>query len=531
MEIETNRGDGSSTRRTLDTIMAIEIISRHDFRKGVSRHRRHREQSVRTLVNMRPQSDGSLKTRLAPVTHINLPESNAIWALFGLTSFTTGLHMYSVVHTDGINDTLYVDSSLLAGNPLSSSNYTSIAAYKETIFFSNGVAPINYYIPIDLLPKKWGAEQWGTSQWGEALSRVAVTGDPTPPIGKYMLFYKDRCYIASATGKLYYSNAGMFSALPTVLFPALNLLTVGSSSNPPTGLAIGEDFLVIFTAENYQIMTGTPGDDGGTGDVALQEFSAIGCSIPGSVTALGNRIAFIGTDRRIYELNGSVLTDLDVNDDIKEYLRAPKESAFHAVKASYTFGELWIRIPKAGDPNDARILVYIKSLKIWTVFEDLDGFALTRVVASGRLFLGSSAGVIQELESQSGVAGDISIEMEGRQEVLGSFRRRKKYMKGSLLMDLNPGNSVALSYSLNNTAYTTMNSGATLSKVSVAWGAAKWGAAPWSSTELSHIIFRPAATAVIGREFRLKITGTVSPRTRILNYDLDAEVLPRDDTQ
>lgn len=513
----------------------IQTEARFDFRGGMSRLRRQNKNEVYLSQNARPTADGALTVRKGQVLRTNIGATGNIECVHTRYTNSLGLRVYTIRRSGGANDQCYVGGAQISGASLGTSDYCSINVYKDVVFFSNGVTDINYHEPPDKPSKAWGEEVWGISSWGTPNVRAVVSGDPAPPKGAFVVIYKDRMYVGgSSDGLLSWSNAGLFAALPTVDFPALNFQTVGGIGDPVTGLALGEDFLTAFTAGTYQIMTGTPGDNGGIRDMRWQVFSNIGCTASRSIAYLGRKVAFLGTNRRMYILEGSVLTDIDPFDKMREFFTAPSENVLRAVGTVFYGNELWIRLPKGNVESIGRTLIYNTVLQNWTVFSNVDSFAFHFSSTTGKLYAGRAVDskVYEQDIGLSDPSGLVPFEWIGRQEVFGTFRKEKSFKKLSLQMDVNQDESLAVSYSLeNNTAFTAFGVGTPIAPEGNAWGAEVWGASPWGGIVLRNQFLHPVSggQGVRATELRVKISGDVSSGTRLLGYELDAETIPRDE--
>lgn len=515
--------------------MAIETISRYDLRGGVNRLRRQNQNEVYYCQNGRFESDGSITVRDGQIRHVNIGATGNIEALFVQKTNALGLRFYSIRRTTGSNDICYVGATAISGPAFGARDYSSIVEYKGVIFFSNGAGAINYHEPQLSSSKTWGTELWGASTWGTGTTRAAVSGTPTPPTGPFLVMYKDRMYVAGNDENVYWSNAGLYTTLPTVDFPALNFQVVGSTNDPVTGLAVGENFLVAFTSGTYQIMTGVPGDDGGLGDMNWEVFSNIGCIASRSISSLGRKVAFLGSNRRIYILEGSVLTDIDPYDKIRQYLEAPSLGVLRAVASVFYGNELWIYLPLSISENVGRTLVYNTVSQNWTVFTGIDSFAMNFCPQIGALYAGKAteSTIYEQNNGPLDPSGSlIPVQFVSRQEVFGTYRKLKSLKKANVQMDVRHGESVAVSYSLENSdSFTAFGAGTPISPSGNLWGAELWGASSWGGFSRQNQFLQPVAggQGVRATEFRLKLTGNLSPGTKILGYDLDAEIIPRDE--
>jgi len=507
---------------------------RYDFRGGMSRLRRQNQTEVYLSQNARPRADGTLEVRNGQTLYTNIGSTGSIERLYARYTVDLGLRFYSIRRTDGSNDLIYSNETQISGPDFGANDYCSVVEYKGVLFFSNGVTPINYHDPSANPAKAWGAEVWGASAWGAPQTRAEVTGTPTPPKGQHMVIYKDRLYVGTSDGLVYYSNAGLFTTLPTVDMPALNFQTIGGPGNPVTGLAAGEDFLLAFTRGSYHVMTGVPDDDGGLGDMAWQVFQNIGCTASRSISTQGRRVAFLGTDRRMYILDGSVLTDIDEDNKMQEYFLAVDSSVLRTVASTFFRDELWIRLPSGNSETVGNTLVYNLSSKKWTVFSGMDSYSFFFCPDVGKLFLGkaTSSKIYDPTEGATEPDGSlIPLSFISRQEVFGTLRKRKLFSLLYLQTDQNQGETLNLSYAIDNTTeFTAFGVGSTSTATGKAWGAEAWGVSAWGGVQMRRAFARLSSggSGIRGTEFRFKASGNVSPGTRILSYEIEATVEERD---
>lgn len=518
--------------------MAVQNQARFDFRGGLSRLRRQSQNQVYYLKNLRSRADGILEVRGGQELVASVgsdPTTGSIQALFGLQSTTRGRHLYSIKRENTPNDIIYDNNSAILGPNFGQGTYSTIAYYKDVIFFSNGVKPINYHEPLAVSAKRWGSEIWGTSPWGTTPTRAEVTGTPTPPKGQFIKIYKDRMYVGADDGNVFYSNAGLFATLPVVDFPALNFQPIGSVGDPITGLALGEGFLIAFLGGGYSIMTGVPGDNAGLGDMAWETFTDVGLIASRAVASKGRRTAFFGSDRRIYVLDGSILTDIDRTDKVAEYLHAVSSSVLYACSIVFVGNEIWIYLPKSSSADDGHILIYNELLQNWTIFENIKGFSFTFIPELGKVYVGSAVGgYIWEQDTGANDSGTlIPVEMISRQEVFGTFSKKKVYHSVSIQVDQHHGESLAALYSLNGTSeYTAFSAGTPVTADSKLWGSEVWGVSAWGiNGSISKVMQFASDIRPRGYETRIKLSGSASAKTRILGYEIAAEVEQRDEEE
>jgi len=515
--------------------MPSQTQQRFDFRGGTSRLRRQNQNQVFYCQNARFMADGSIEVKQGQTLQVNIAATGGIEALLVAYSASTLLRFYSVRRTGEPDDTLHAGISKITGTLFGKGPYTSIVAYKGVIFFSNGIGAINYHQPGVVPSEPWGASKWGATVWGNPNRGAEVSGSPTPPVGAHLLIYKDRMYVGKSNGEIAYSNVGLFETLPTVDFPTLNAFTIGGTNDPIKGMTKGEDFLLALTSSTYNIMTGEPGDDNDLGDATWQTYPAVGTKSSRSVVSQGRKSAFFGSNRNIYILNGTVLTNIDPLDLMKEYRDAPSDNVLYAVAFAFVGDELWMYFPVGGNAKSGRTLVYSEDKKNWTVFTDVDGYALFYSPDRGRLFVGKhSESKIYDpdlgLKEPDGTLPEFIF--KSRQEVLGSLRKTKTYKLLNVQADVNKDESMTVAYAINNTTqYTTFGVGSLAGDTGKIWGTAVWGAQKWGGITPQNKFFRPTSggNGVRGKEIRIKLSGNVSPGTRLLGYEIEGDIEPRDD--
>lgn len=491
----------------------FKVDERYDLRGGMSRTRRQTLQQAYLTKNLRPKSDGTLEARKGRLIHSTLGTSGVCLALYGYHTAALGSRLYSVQRSGG-KDYVYDNTTEITGPSLTSGLFANIAEYKDTIFIANGQKPIQYHVP-------------GTTVRGD------ITGSPDPPIGSYIVFYKDRCFVGKEDGDVAFSNTGMFSALPACDFPANNKVTLGSVGDGIKGLVPGQDYLVAFRKRAYHVMTGSPNDDGGIGDMSWQSFEGIGCPAPNSIATRGKQIAFLGSDRRLYMLEGSTSpVDLDENDYIREYLTDMSPGSIPYVNSVFWGNELWVAIPQGSDITTMSILVRNMVTGSWTMFTNIDVSRMHYADTTNKLYGGEIDGDdLYELESSYLDGSDrIPTEFISRGEVLGSFHAIKTYKDIYVQADVWSGESLIISYAIDKLSdFTVASTDSGIAPTSRPWGATIWGGAVWGGlTVKNHNAHLVAGVDPKGSELRFRITGNVSGHTKILSYAVSGYVEERE---
>lgn len=491
----------------------LREISRFDFRGGISRTRRQIPNQIYFCKNVRPQADGTLKVRMGQTLLHSVGASyGSIKTMYGRYNTTDGLNIFSVKKEDGVNDRAYKDTTQLTGITLIATKETEMFEYKNTLFFTNGTDAIYYHVI-------------GTS------TIAFVIGSPTPPVGQTGLMYKDKMYIGLANGNVQWSNTGVYAALPTVDFPALNFQPVGSTGNGVIKILAGQDFLVAFTAKGFNIMLGTPGDSGGAGDMSWRAFDGVGCLHPKHATMSDRTIYFLGSNNRIYALSGTSITNIDPLEYIQEYLDLVPATLNSQISFKYWNNELWIFLPQSSSVASGITLVYSEAYKSWFVFDNIRGNVYTDVPTLNRQYVGSvsNGDIWRQNYTEYDLGSRIGIDFISRQEALGSFILEKIYYVCIAMAELLPGDSLAFSYSLDNSSiYTNFSFGTPITVTGIKWGVEKWGVSQWGGISTEIGILRPAeGTRMKGRELRIRATGSVRGGSKILNYSIKGSIIPR----
>jgi hypothetical protein len=491
--------------------------TRIDFRGGMSRLKRQLENQCYYIQNARPDVDGTLKVRGGQNLWGTVGSGGSIVKMYSRYDIDNGLKIYSVKREDGVTDAIYDGTTALTGATFKASEYCSALEHKGKVFFSNGKGPILYHTP-------------GESTIAETTGGI---------LGKHMIKYKNKIFIGRDNGDIHFSNDGMYDTLPALDFHALSYVTIGSAGNGITSMLAGQEFIIAFLAGSYHVMAGVPGDDGSLGDMIWQSFYGTGCLHPNNATISGRTVYFLGSDRQLYTMEGYSINELDPAGRIQEYLDAVPASMLKYVTLNFVNNELWVYIPQGQDPTTGTHLVYLTNLKCWVAFTNINGYSMTKVGDLNRYFVGSAgSGAIWEQEASTLDLGSlISFQLIGRQEPLGSYRHKKKYAFGSVQADLHPGDSIAASYSLNGAStYTAFDSGTPLTFAGKLWGAENWGVSTWDGEDTQNGlltklgILRPASgTRLVGREIRIKITGSVQSGAKLLGYSIAGEIISRND--
>jgi len=528
----------------------VQVEERNDFNGGISRLNKQTKNQAFLIRNARPVADGELIVRNGQVQVAQVgpnPTLGSIQALLPHHTDSVGLHYYTIKRGEGLNDKAYDFDSELVGPSLGSGIYSSIVLYKGVVFFSNGSGPISYHTAIGNRPKPWGQEVYGVSAWGNLYSRTNITGDPTPPVGPHLIIHKDRMYVGQTNGNVSYSNAGLFTTLPTTDFPALNFFQISDKGNPVNGLAKGgDDLLIMFTDDAYTTMTGVPGDDGSAGDVSLEVNNEVGCGSSRSISFQGNRVPFFGSNRRPYMLEGTFLRDLDPNDFVAEYFNAVSNSVIDAVSTRFFGNEIWWSLPKGGSRTDNIILIYNINKKRWDgIFDNINGYVFGYLSKFNTILVASHTGgfIWQQDIGEFDRGGLIPFELIGRSESFGTLNKEKTFNIYSAVARLRHGEVLTFQYALDDKdQFNDLEAGFALPKTvkqwgkevygksswndsELPWGKEVYGVSPWSDNELQKNVMRfKSKTNIHGYSLRLRCTGNIRGGMVFSNYRIEASI-------
>jgi hypothetical protein len=452
-----------------------------------------------------------------------------VWGASPWTGDPNESTIYSVKQPAAGGNKIYMGETEVTGDDFSlGAQFVSVAAYRGYIFFATDGANINYTAVGSTTRLAIGG--WdGIIQYGGGAPPWPGLPEPryrppTPtqeqtvvPRGKFMTFYKDRCYVSSGDDVLVYSDAGMFTHTPSsCLFRALNYVTLGRPGvERIMGIASNFDYLITFTRDGYHAMSGAPGDNGAAGDMSWREFHGLGCISSRSIGLWPRGILYLAADRRLYSLEGLTPKPLDLREDITEYLEAVDYTVLEYVSVKYFNGEIWMYMPKGSNATVGHIVVYNIRAQSWTVFEDIDGYTFGKLGSYGQLFVGAhSGGYIWEQDSGDDDLGSkIAFEVITRPEPLGSYARRKIISGVIVQADLNKDDSMSFEYSLDNSdTFTPFAAGSPLTGIGL----------------VSTVLRFARGNKVRAREFTLRVVGTATRGARLLSYNITYEPETRD---
>lgn len=482
-------------------------VSRFDFRGGLSLNRRPGVYQFILGTNLLCQPDGTLLVRNGHAS-IYAPgnDTGSIVSVLGYYSLATGELVYSIKR-EGAVDYLFCGNTEITGPSLSNGIWTSIKAYKNTIFTSNGIQPIQCHV-------------LGTT------TRASITGS-LPPAGQFLYFYKDRAYTAKhGSNILNWSNAGFFGALPATNWSGDNAISLGNNGDSASGICGASDYFYFFTEDSYHVMSGTPGDNGSTGDMAWKEFPGFGTRSPLSITRNNKGMVFLGSNRKPYMIDGVLAETIDPNNLVSEVFNGIPDSALGLVATEWYQDRIFFYIPAGSLYLEKSFLVFDNNTGSWFNLSGY-GYSLNRNQSTNNLIIGSSndRNIYRYDTGIDDNGSKISLDWRSRWEPLGSFKHKKVIHSISIQVEVIPGDTINFQYAIDGSEeFTNFGSGNPVSAETSLWGADKWGVSKWSSKKLFTIILRFLNGADINAyELCIRAYGSVASRTRILSYSIDAD--------
>lgn len=265
------------------------------------------------------------------------------------------------------DDATGVFSEITGGGVLDAAAPVDMVVYRDTLFLSNGSQAILYY-------------QSGASS-------AAVTGTPTPPMGKYLAVCDNRLFVAgdaSYPNRIYFSGIALFSSLPAVDFPTDNFIDIPrrDTGDVITGLAVYRDELFVFRRNDLWALLGS-----GPDDYVLQEVNnRVGAVGHRGIANTGDSLVFVAPGH-IYEYTDGKVADagLPIEGLIGEMDFSKARAVFYPAK-----NQVWVCASLEGGAND-RALVYDRVHRAWSVFDVGLGAAcvLSGAGDAGELYGGS----------------------------------------------------------------------------------------------------------------------------------------------
>jgi hypothetical protein len=501
-----------------------ELVSRNiNFNGGINRLPLLGEGQVKLMQNARPLLTGGCKVRGGQTLDYSVGADATIGSitdLYGYHTSALGLRMYSLRRTNA-GDKLFDGTTEITGDvDLVGADYTSIVEGKGTIFVSNGdSADIQYHIP------------------GQTVRQVitnSFSGEELPQC-KYLAVYKNRLYAFTNLG-LRYTNTGIYSTLSGGLhFPDANVVQVREENATARGLVVGENLLLLLTDDSYTIMTGTPGNNGANNTRSLEEFQGVGCRASRTLTSKGKLIFWLDTENRARLLEGPVLTDLDEEDYIAEYLQRANNT--RSTSAKILGRELWLSLPTGSSSQSRRILVYDLFLRRWIAsFTNIKGYATTYVPELNAVYVGSDKGgyIWRQANGRYQPNDDagtlIPFEFQDKSMIFGTLWHQKIYEKILVAMKLQYSESLTFTYTvdeLENFQNFELNN--VISETTGKWDTAKWGAAPWATSGLLQKVLMPFNDRGLrAGSFALKVTGNLNAGSIYYGAEYHADPVLRD---
>ena len=275
------------------------------------------------------------------------------------------------------NDASGAFTEITGGSSLNIGEPVDMLVYRDTLFISNGVQPIQYF--------------------SSGTTKANVAGSPTPPTGKYLAVCDNRLFVAGNAynpNTLYFSDIGLFSTLPSVDFPADNFIRIPKQDTGDviTGLAVYRDELFVFRRNDVWALLGS-----GPEDYYLQEVNnTVGAVGHRAVVNTGDALVF-ASPGRVFEYRDGVMQDVGLS--VESLLAALNmdniSAAYYPAKK-----QVWFCAGTTGSGND-RVAMFDTAHRAWSVFD----FAMNALCVfdgpgdSGELYAGaSSSGRVYHLD-------------------------------------------------------------------------------------------------------------------------------------
>lgn len=502
---------------------------RSDLTGGMGRHRRPGNTQAYLLQNARPEADGTAVVRLGQVLHTTAgsASSGSIQALFGQKSDGMS-RVYSVKREDGVNDKIYDGNTELTGGSSfgASALSTSINEYNGWMFFSNGESTLQVH------------------EIGTLVRSDAVAGQGALHEGRHNVIYKDRMYTMD-DANLWWTQAGVFLDNPAgtggvgangMQYHADNNIIIGDDGDDPTGMIPTAEQLVVFKPNSFHIMRGEPDDDGSTGDMFWFSFYSIGCNATRGITATKRGVVFLGSDGRIYLLQGATLIDLDPLDHITPYLVALSPDALKWVSVHVHKDEIWVSLPTIATEDGATsdVLVYNTHRKNWCVFTEINGYAYTSIDEDGSLFVGSadSGKIYHQNAGETDEGTKPPLAFISNKETINDPRHFKVFDLVVAQIDMIDSDELSFSYIADGVAgdFAKGTPHTSTGFAPATWEDEDWGESTWGGIGPNNIFLRFAnGSGIRAREFQLLISGNVRSGTRLNHYGFTTRPDGRED--
>lgn len=350
--------------------MGTNILDIADFKGGLNtRDADHRiaDDEATILLNLVPVKDGGLEKRAGSAKYNSsvIEADKPVHSLFRYYKSAAVFKEMLACCDDGLykgNDSTGVWTEI-GSSALSVDDDCSFAIWQDICYIFNGTVQKQYN--------------------GTNLTNVAGT----PPAGRYVVFRKDRLYVAGVDANpniLYYCETGD----PTTWNTGSNFIQIRSNDGDKiTGILPLGDNLVIYKNNSVWLLAGTSDSD----FFLTQVSQNIGCMAP--KTLIGDKQLHYFLHRMgVYAFNGADTVKISSKID-----PTVNTSPTHLVNAAATLynERYWLSFTESGQTENLKVLVFDTRHGFggWSLFEGLaiKSFALWDGAADeGQLYAGDS---------------------------------------------------------------------------------------------------------------------------------------------
>jgi hypothetical protein len=487
----------------------------NDFSGGINTrdadHKLSKNESTE-IINLNIRLDGGLVTRSGSEKY----NSSAIAA-----SPVHSLYRYYKSKTSfkellaGCGSTLYKGDDALGTfasvGSLGVSTPCTFETWKETCFITNGSVFKTY----------------------DGTTYADVAG--TPPIGKYLLYRKERLYVAGASEPnwVYYCDIDA----PATWSVGSNFIRVKSNDGDIiTGFAVLQEAIVVYKKNSIWMILGYPAYDSYNSTISqVRVAEGVGCIAPRSLVAYKNVHFFRGRDG-IYSFNG--IKPVKISGKIEPDLKSnPATYIENSVSAFYD-ERYWHGYTPAGETQNKEIFVYDTTRGSYDDerLEPGPWVKYTNITAAsfclwdggddaGEIYVGDSTnGFVRKCDTGSSDDGsDIPISWKSKSLDLGNILAYKK-MGYVYLVAKNAEKTIVLTIEGDH------GRDSVLLNVNIAgvgfyyFGTAKFGSAKFSADSIE--VFSKRTGPVRGRAFIIGIQDASSLTDTIMSVGFVCQVQP-----
>jgi len=341
----------------------------------------------------------------------------------------------------------------------------------------------------------------------------------SPPNGKYVVFRKDRLYVAgdpNNPNRIYFCDTGN----PTSWSTGSNYIDIRSNDGDMiTGILPLGDSLVIYKNNSVWMLAGTQ-----TSDFFLSMvLSKVGCMAPGTLVEYHNIHIFLHR-LGVFSFNG-------VNAQILSEKIEPRILDINATYIAKAAGGIyknhyWLSLTKTGDTENKDTYLLNMQLGAWTYFSGLSPNVFTSwngPTDKGELFCGDSTnGFVWQLDTGTTDGSQIietyfyskyfSVENPEKSKML-----RKLYFSTNLI-GADIGVIIAVDWSKIEFGRTV-----NIASDGDSWDSATWDTGKWVGGEIKNIMI-PVSAGLTGRYFAVKFFDSEKIGYKISGFSLDFSV-------